>query len=131
MTQLRWYLDTSAALKLLVEEAESTVLAGEIADRHVRLAACRLLETEMRRAAVRLESLSQEMVSDFLRTIDLYDVPPSLYRTAGLLPGMHLRSLDALHLAAAATLDVDAVCTYDDRLAASAVEVGVRVVAPQ
>lgn len=125
-----WYLDTSAALKLLVDEAESVALAEALADQDVRLGACRLLETELRRAANRLEALAQQGVSDFLDTVDLYDVPTSLYRTAGLLPGPGLRSLDALHLAAAIALDVDALCTYDARLADAAESVGLRVIAP-
>lgn len=92
---------------------------------------CRLLETELRRAAIRSDALGQEHVVAFLETIDLYDVPASLYRTAGLLPGTHLRPLDALHLAAALALDVNAICTYDERSRAAASEVGIRVVAPR
>ncbi|MBF4161147.1 hypothetical protein [Nocardioides acrostichi] len=49
---------------------------------------------------------------------------------AGLLPGSHLRSLDALHLAAALALDVDAVLTYDQRLAQSCRDLGIDVLAP-
>lgn len=125
-----WYLDTSAAMKLLVEEAESVLLAAAVDDEGPALVACRLLETELRRAAQREEALDQDRVTEFLEGIDLYEMPASLYRQAGLLPGSSLRSLDALHLAAAIALDVDAVLTYDVRLAAAAHEVGVTVVQP-
>ncbi|GAB96122.1 hypothetical protein BJY21_003079 [Kineosphaera limosa] len=126
----RWYLDTSAALKLLVEEAESTALAQAIDDESPRLAASWLLETELRRASNRDPELTQHKVSEFLDGISLYEVPASLFREAGLLPGPNLRSLDALHLATAVRLGVDALVAYDLRLQSAARAVGVHVIAP-
>ena len=55
----RWYLDTSAALKLLVEEAESAVLARTIDEEQPDLVACLRLETELRRACRRIPGLTQ------------------------------------------------------------------------
>lgn len=127
---LTWYLDTSAALKLVIEEAESPVLAQTIDDVSPTLAACRLLETEMRRFAHRDPALHQDHVSALLDGVDLYELPTSLFRQAGLLPGPTLRSLDALHLAAAIVLDVDALVTYDSRLADAARRVGIELVQP-
>lgn len=125
-----WYLDTSAALKLLVEEPESAELALHIDRAQPDLVACWLLETEMRRAAQREDALTQEVVSEFLEGVSLYEVPSSLFREAGLLPGAHLRSLDALHLAAAIRIGVDCVVTYDVRLIDSARSLGVGVLTP-
>lgn len=125
-----WYLDTSAALKLIVEEAESDPLAHAIDDEGAELVACWLLETEARRAAQRDPSLDQEVVSDLLDGVALYEMPGSLYREAGLLPGPGLRSLEALHLAAAVRLGVDRVVTYDTRMAESARLLGLGVTAP-
>lgn len=62
--------------------------------------------------------------------MDLYEVPPSLFREAGLLPGVGLRSLDAIHLAAAVRLGVAAVLTYDSRMREAARGLGLEVVAP-
>lgn len=126
-----WYLDTSAALKLLVEEAESAALARELDAVEPDLVACWLLDTEVRRAAQRDPAVTQEAASDLLDGVGLYDVPGSLFREAGLLPGARLRSLDALHLAAALRIGVDAMVTYDTRLTEGARNLGVRVVAPQ
>ncbi|MGC5617180.1 type II toxin-antitoxin system VapC family toxin [Georgenia sp. Z1491] len=125
----RFYLDTSAAAKLLVEEPESVPLAAWADDAEVRLVATHLLETELRRFATR-HDLPQAAVSSILDRVDLHDLPPSLYREAGLLAGATLRSLDALHLAAAIRLDVEALVTYDIRLAEAAEELGIRVRAP-
>ncbi|MDQ4503866.1 PIN domain-containing protein [Sinomonas sp. ASV322] len=123
-------MDTSAALKLIVEERESAALAESIDSAEAVLVACRLLETEMRRAAQRDPSIHQDLVSTFLEGVDLYEMPASLFRQAGLLPGASLRSLDALHLAAAVALDVDAIATYDIRLGDAALELGIDVVRP-
>jgi predicted nucleic acid-binding protein len=125
-----WYLDTSAALKLLVEEAESDALARAIDREGPDLVACWLLETEMRRAAHREPALTQQAVTEFLEGIDLYEVPSALFREAALLAGPQLRSLDALHLAAAVRIGVDRVVTYDARMAGSAGVLGINTVAP-
>ena len=126
----RWYLDTSAALKLVVEESESDALAQVIDREQPDLVACWLLETEMRRAAQRDEALTQEIVSGLLDGVGLYEVPASLFREAGLLPGTDLRSLDALHLAAAIRIGVDHVITYDSRMSESARLLGLSVLSP-
>lgn len=125
-----WYLDTSAALKLIVEEPESDALARTLDDEAPELVACWLLETELRRVAQRVDVLTQQHVSDLLDGVGLYEVPPSLFREAGLLPGAQLRSLDALHLSAAIRIGVDGVVTYDTRLAESAQVLGLDVLAP-
>lgn len=127
----RWYLDASAALKLLVEEAETRSLVEELDGREVELVACLLLETELRRAAQRHDALGQERVSRLLTGVDLHDVPASLFREAGLIAGRHLRSLDALHLAAAVRIGVDAVVTYDRRMAEASQALGLTVIAPR
>lgn len=126
----RWYLDTSAAMKLMVDEAESNALARAIDDEAPDLVASLLIETELRRAAHRAPELSQLGVTDLLGSISLYELPPSLFAEAGLLPGVGLRSLDALHLAAAIRLGVDKVVTYDRRMAEAAHELGLAVEAP-
>lgn len=125
----RFYLDTSAAAKLLVAEVESAPLAAWADQVETHLVATRLLETELRRFATR-HSLPQADVSQILVRVDMHELPPSLYREAGLLPGPTLRSLDALHLAASIRLDVDGLVTYDTRLAEAAADLGLTVLAP-
>lgn len=125
-----WYLDTSAATKLLVTEAESDALARELDAEGPALAACQLLETEVRRVVHRVERLTHEHATNLLDGVDLYEVPQSLFREAGLLPGENLRSLDAIHLAAAIRIDVDAVLSYDTWMSGAARDLGFDVVAP-
>lgn len=125
-----WYLDTSAALKLVLEERESEALAQEIDREQPDLVAGWLLETEMRRVAQRLGVPTMDVISDFLGGVSLYEMPGSIFREAGVLPGRTLRSLDALHLATAIRIGVDLVVTYDARMAESARALGLLVSAP-
>ncbi len=126
----RWYVDTSAAWKLIVREPESAALRSEIEALRPELISCWLLETELRRACVRRAEVAQEIVTGLIDRIDLSEVPASLFRQAGQLPGASLRSLDALHIAAAIQLDVDHLVTYDVRMAESARLLGLKVLAP-
>lgn len=126
----RCYLDTSAAVKLLVAEAESDALVDELRREQSTLVACLLLETELRRVVAREPVLTQQAVSQLLRGVDLYELPPPLFAEAGLLPGAGLRSLDALHLAAAIRLEVESVITYDVRMVEAATLLGLDVLAP-
>jgi uncharacterized protein len=126
------YIETSAAAKLLVDEPASSRLAARL-DAAVAqgdtLLSSMLLETELRRLAVRVE-LAQTAVTHLLERFDLVEPDRSLYREAGLLSGRHLRSLDALHLAAALRLGADVMATYDRRQADAAAAVGLPIVAP-
>lgn len=126
-----WYLDTSAALKLIIREAESEALIEEIGSARPILAASFLLETELRRVVHRVPELSQALVTSLLDRVDLYEVLPAMFRHAGLLPGAQLRSLDALHLATAIAIGADDILTYDQRFAEAAGQVGLTVLAPQ
>lgn len=119
------YVETSAAAKLLVEEEESDRLAGYLDGLVEPPASCLILETELRRLAVRI-GFPQAAVTTVLERFDLLETDRSLYREAGMLPGPHLRSLDALHVAAALRLDADVIVSYDRRQLDAAWAVGLR-----
>lgn len=127
----RWYLDTSAALKLIAEEAESNALATTLDGSAAELVSSLLLETELRRAAHRSEALAQSVVSEFLETLTLFELDAAAFREAGLLHDPQLRALDALHLTAAVRLRASAVVTYDARMQASGEALGLAIIAPQ
>jgi predicted nucleic acid-binding protein len=126
------YVETSAAAKLLVDEPASGRLAARLDDAVAcddAVLSSMLLETELRRLAVRVD-LAQTAVTQLLERFDLVETDRSLYREAGLLPGRHLRSLDALHLAAALRVGADVMVTYDHRQADAADAAGLPVLAP-
>jgi predicted nucleic acid-binding protein len=127
----RWYLDTSAAWKLLIDEPESGALVHLVDRDRPTLVGCMLLETELRRASQRHSAVSAGDITDLLGQVTLHQVPAALFREAGRLPGPRLRSLDALHIAAAMRLDVDQLVTYDLRMAEAAHALGVPVLAPR
>jgi predicted nucleic acid-binding protein len=123
------YLDTSAAMKLLIEEAESEALLRELTASPRRLAASWLLHTELHCAAGRNPTvLATDAITTLLDAVDLVDVT----RGDLLAAGTHspLRSNDAIHLATALRLGVDEVVTYDGELANAATATGLRVIAP-
>lgn len=123
------YLDTSAAMKLLVEEAESEALLKELTSSGRRLAASWLLHTELHCAAGRNPAvLATDAITALLDAVVLVDVT----RGDLLAAGTHapLRSHDAIHLATALRLGVDEVITYDLELASATTATGIRVLAP-
>jgi predicted nucleic acid-binding protein len=124
------YLDTSALAKLVVEEVESAALTRDLQDE--TLASSALVRTELRRAAMRSEgSSSAEHVEAVLRTLHLVTLDRQILDEAGTLPPPVLRSLDALHVVTARLLPgLDAVVTYDRRMAAACESHGLRVRAP-
>lgn len=123
------YADTSALGALLMEQPESQALLDWLDHTSATLVSCDLLETELRRLAVR-EGLDQADVTEILEGVSLAALDRAVYRSAGLLPMPYLRTLDALHLEAALRLDVSAMLTYDRRLTAAARDAGLEVVAP-
>ncbi len=122
------YLDTSAALKLVIAEPESAALVrGLTTDR--RLVASWLLHTEMHCAAGRHPTdVHLGPVQDVLSTVNLVD----LTRGDMIAAGTHapLRSNDAIHLAVAIRLGADEIVTYDHELAQAARTAGLSVFAP-
>jgi len=124
------YLDTSAAAKLLVEEPESEAVVAYLDSLQPgETTSSMLLETELRRLAVRLD-LAQSAVSELLGRVALVEPPRSLFYEAGLLRGASLRSRDALHLATALRVEASAVMAYDRHLLDAARELGLDVVSP-
>ena len=126
------YVETSAAAKLLFQESESDALKAflnQVSTDEQTTYSSLLLETELRRAAVRL-GVAQELVTDVLERFDLVEPDRTVYREAGLMAGQDLRSLDALHVVIALRLAAEQFVTYDKRQASAASAAGLRVVAP-
>lgn len=123
------YLDTSAAIPLIRLE-DSTPKVQEYLhdlriDQHYVISG-RIIETEMRRAAIRLD-IDQSEVSTVLRAIEIIEITPAIFRAAGQTSPPHLRSLDALHLATALAANASAMITLDQRLVEACSEVGLPV----
>jgi len=125
-----WYLDTSALLKLIVDESETEPMRA-FAAAHDELWSSRLVVTESLRAGARL-GLDAGHVLELLDRVSLVLPAAGTFHVAGLLAPIELRSLDALHLASAQELgaDLEAILTYDERLAGAARRIGMAVLSP-
>jgi predicted nucleic acid-binding protein len=135
---MRIYVDSSALVKLIFAEAESSALRAFLADRVAtgdQLLSSSIAWVEVGRAVrsridvddlglvaratdVALEGVDEVVVSEQVVSIGRRVGPPTL------------RSLDALHVASAIAVSADRVVAYDTRLIAAAHELGFETVAP-
>jgi predicted nucleic acid-binding protein len=126
----RIYLDSSAVVKLVIRERETDALVRFLS-RQQRQVSCALLRTEVLRA---VRPHGQERVNDaraVLTGILQTHLSVSLLDLAAEIGPPTLRSLDAIHLAAASRLAPNIeVVTYDHRLGEAAHAIGLPVVSP-
>jgi len=127
-----FYLDTSAAVKLVVAESGTTALRKWLTTRDGQIASSDLLRTELLRATRRAAPEQMVLARAVLDAIILLTLPSAVFERAAMLEPDLLRSLDSLHLAAALELgdELEGIVTYDRRLAAGAQAVGIHTVAP-
>lgn len=125
------YLDTSAFIKLIRSEPESRALRAKLASGDA-LVSSKLLLLEGRRAAARYGTLALGRARAAMSTITLLAIDDATLEMAAGLRPPELRSLDALHLAAALSLggDLRRVYCYDARLSAAAASLGLDVHPP-
>lgn len=129
---MAYYLDTSAAVKLVLAEAGSTALMAWLVAHADDTVSSDLLRTELLRATRRGAPDQMPRARLVLDSVTLLTVPPATFERAAELEPAPLRSLDAVHLAAALELgdELDGIVTYDERLAEAASLHGVAVIAP-
>ncbi len=127
------YIDTSALAKLIVAEPETPALQRWFSAEDRDPVSCDLARTELFRAVRRVAPDRVSTTRAVLDSITLIALPSALFEHAARLEPSSLRTLDAIHLAAALDLgdDLDALVTYEDNLAQSATANGVRVLTPR
>ena len=128
------YLDSCALIKLVLEEPESEALEAHLVEHEeTTQLSSELATVEVLRALIRLDADAEvktdaeALLKDYARLPIKSSIPH-----AAALPGKHLRSLDALHLATAQMLGraLTQFITYDKRLAQAAHDAGLPVVTP-
>ncbi len=126
------YLDTSALVKLVVAEEETTALRAWLHAEERHPVSCDLSRAELLRAVRRAAPDRIVRAKAVLDSLVLIQVPTTIFEDAGRVDPATLRTLDAIHLAAALDLadDLQAIVTYDARLAEAAGSNGVAVLAP-
>jgi predicted nucleic acid-binding protein len=127
------YLDSSAFVKVVVEEPESAALRAYLAADEARRVSSALLRTEALRAVRHLGPEVLANVREGLRRVDLVAIDDRILDAAGILEPGVLRTLDAIHLATALAVgdDLEAIVTYDERMVAAARSLGLPTAAPR
>jgi uncharacterized protein len=129
-----YYLDTSAALKLLAEESHSRSFA-RFYDQNARASwvSSALLRIEVIRAVGRAMPAALPDARDLLLAFDYVSIDDEVVDAAMNEPDRMLRSLHAIHLATARIFgsELSGLATYDDRLAGAAKDAGIAVIDPR
>jgi predicted nucleic acid-binding protein len=127
------YLDSSALVKLVLPEVESAALLKSLAAWPVRLTS-ELARVEVARAARRssTDPAVEQRAEEVLAGLHLIKMDGDILGRAARLEPRILRSLDAIHLASALSLDADlgAIVIYDNTLATAAAGCGLHVISP-
>ena len=94
--------------------------------------ACDLARTELLRTVRRAAPDRVVQARAVLEAVTLVQVTTTIFEEARRLDPAVLRTLDAVHVAAALSLgdDLDGLVTYDDRLAVAAEANGIAVTSP-
>jgi predicted nucleic acid-binding protein len=125
------YLDSSAIVKLVINEPESAALRRYLRRRRPWVSSA-LARTEVLRALLQEGERGIARAGAVLARIDLVRVNDRVLADAGVLLPAEVRSLDAIHLATARQLgsDLGHVVTYDGRMLKAARELGITVASP-
>lgn len=132
---MRLYLDSSALVKLVKRELESNTLRRFLR-KHQQdgRVTCALARVEVVRAVASAGGDAIAHARRQLARVDQINLDRELLdAAASLAPGAVLRSLDAIHLAAAQSIgsDLRAVITYDERTSGAASMLGLAVESPR
>ncbi len=125
-------MDTSALTKLVVAEPESPALHGWATTPGRVLVGSDLARTELVRAVRRVDATFALAARAVLDALVLIRATSAVFESAARLDPPGLRTLDVLHLATALSLgdDLEAMVTYDERLAQACAPYGLAVLAP-
>lgn len=125
------YLDSSAIVKLVVREKESTALRRYLR-RRAPIVVSALARTEVARSLIPIGPIAVQRGHHVLSRLELIRVSDRILMEAGSLQPADLRSLDAIHLATMRQLGASLrrLVTYDARMSDAAAGLGISVVAP-
>jgi predicted nucleic acid-binding protein len=127
------YIDTSALVKLLFDEPESPALADWLTLKtEIPKISSDLSTIELLRTCRRIDDSLADDARRLLNGVDLVPIDHAIIEQAAILAPRDLRSLDAIHLASALSLNEDLTefVAYDLRLCSAAAKVGLPVVSP-
>ncbi len=125
------YIDSSALVKLVVDEVETRALRAYLAECTDRVDVTSELSIVEVTRAVAEDEVAVDKARDILDATTRIPITGDIIDDAAHLSPSLLRSLDAIHLATAELLpDLTAVVTYDKRMTTAANSLGLPTIAP-
>jgi predicted nucleic acid-binding protein len=127
---LSWYLDSSAVLKLLINEKESVALAGFI---DFQVTSSALTRVEVIRTLHKIAPEKVEEAKVILKGFDVIPINTAVLNIAESFDSsITLRSLDALHVATVIFLEktVNGLISYDKAMIVNAKQLGIATISP-
>lgn len=127
---MSWYLDSSAILKLIFKESESSALIHVLGESPTSSSLARL---EVIRVVQRTNSNELQTARNILEKFLFIPINESVIRIAeNFSDATTLRSLDAIHIASALLVQssIKGLITYDTNMALAAEEFGLKIISP-
>ena len=127
---MRWYIDSSAIIKLIKPELESKALLQKLPP---LLTTSQLSRVEVIRTINVHEPALLENAYDVLVDIPMLQVDYAVLTAAENLPAFSkLRALDSIHMATAFSMksEIEGIITYDKEMVTAAVALGFKTLSP-
>lgn len=127
---MSWYLDSSAVLKLLIDEKESVALTGFI---DFQVTSSALTRVEVIRTLHKIAPEKVEEAKVLLKGFDVIPINTAVLNIAeSFNSSITLRSLDALHVATVLFLEktVNGLISFDKALIENARQLGIKTISP-
>ena len=127
---MRWYIDSSAIIKLIKPELESKALLQKLPP---LLTSSQLSRVEVIRTINVHEPALLENAYDVLVDIPMLQVDYAVLTAAENLPAfIKLRALDSIHMATALSMksEIEGIITYDKEMVSAAVALGFKTLSP-
>ena len=127
---MRWYIDSSAIIKLIKPEPESKSLLQKLP---AHLTTSQLSRVEVIRTINLHHPILLEDAFDVLVDIPMLPIDYAVLSGAENLPAfIKLRALDSIHMATAFSMKsaIEGIITYDKEMMAAAVALGFKTLSP-
>ena len=126
------YIDTSALVKTILDEAESPAFREYLVDKDAVFTSA-LTRIEFPRAIARGAPSRMTVALRRIQTLNYIGLSADILRSAAAVQPVTLRTLDAIHLASALSIrsELEALVAYDDRLLAAAASLGIPTASPR
>ena len=127
---MRWYIDSSAIIKLIRFERESKDLVTSLPE---RILSSNLARIEVLRTITVFSSDLLESAYAVLAEIEMLAIDSAVLAAAESFPPLiTLRTLDSIHLASALTIknEIGGIITYDREMIKAATKLGFKILSP-